>query len=82
MLAEKFIIFLEALRRFDDSRHADGAPKVIYTSQHVPVKLPGSKARKPSRPRLVVVGGRGFEPVRPATADYLRSGHTRDMSRG
>jgi hypothetical protein len=40
MLAKKFILFLEALIRSDNSRHADGAPKVIYTSQHVPVKSP------------------------------------------
>ncbi|SHN85175.1 hypothetical protein [Bradyrhizobium erythrophlei] len=64
MLAEKFILFLEALRRSDDSRHADGAPKVIYTSQHVPVKLLPNKARKRSIPRLVAIGGRCVETVR------------------
>jgi hypothetical protein len=64
MLAEKFIIFLEALRRSDDSRHADGAPKVTYTSRHVPVKLPANKARKPSRPRLVVIEGRAVGSIR------------------
>jgi len=64
MLAEKFIIFLEALRRCDDSRHADGAPKVTYTSQHVPVKLPENKTRKTLRPRLVVIGGRTVESIR------------------
>ena len=67
MLAEKFILFLEALRRSDDSRHADGAPKVIYTSQHVPVKLSPNKARKRSIPRQPTL--------------ILFSGHTRDMSR-
>ena len=58
MLAEKFILFLEALRRSDDSRHADGAPKVIYTSQHVPLKLPPNKARKRPILRLVAIEGR------------------------
>jgi len=64
MLAEKFILFLEALRRSDDSRYADGAPKVIYTSHHVPVKLPPHKARKRPIPRLVAIGGRRIETVR------------------
>ena len=64
MLAEKFILFLEALRRSVDSRHADGAPKVIYTSQHVPVTLPQHKARKRSIPRLVAIGGRRVETAR------------------
>lgn len=64
MLAEKFIILLEALRRSDDSRHADGAPKVIYTSQHVPVKLPPNKTRKRSIPHLVTIEGRRLGSVR------------------
>lgn len=36
MLAEKFILMLEALKR---STYADGSPRVISTSPHVPVKL-------------------------------------------
>ena len=64
MLAEKFILSLEALRRSDDSRHADGAPKVIYTSHHVPVKLPPNKARKRFVPRLVAIGGRRVKTAR------------------
>jgi hypothetical protein len=57
MLAEKFILLLEALRRADDSRHADGAPKVIYTSEHVPVRLPSNEVRKP--PTFWVLGHTG-----------------------
>jgi hypothetical protein len=43
MLAEKFILLLEALKRSGDSSHADGAPKVMSNSPHVPVKLPSNK---------------------------------------
>lgn len=38
MLAEKFILLLETLRQ---GAYPDGSPRVISTSQHVPVKLPG-----------------------------------------
>lgn len=37
MLAEKFFLMLEALKR---SSGQDGSPRVISTSPHVPVKLP------------------------------------------
>jgi hypothetical protein len=40
MLAEKFFLFLESLIRV--KTHADGSPKVLSTSPHVPLKLPGS----------------------------------------
>jgi len=43
MLAEKFFLLLEALRRSGDSSHFDGAPKVVSSSPHVPVKLPATK---------------------------------------
>lgn len=45
MLAEQFLLFLEALKRVrtDTSRYPDGGPRVVSTSQHVPVTLPGSK---------------------------------------
>jgi hypothetical protein len=44
MLAEKFILLLEALISASNrGSHADGAPRVFSTSPHVPVKLPGSK---------------------------------------
>jgi hypothetical protein len=36
MLAEKFFLMLETLRSM---RHDDGAPRVVSTSPHVPVKL-------------------------------------------
>jgi hypothetical protein len=41
MLAEKFFLYLEALIK--SQHHADGSPRVISTSPHVPVKLPERK---------------------------------------
>ena len=38
MLAEKFFLFLEALLKTQS--HADGSPRVISTSPHVPIRLP------------------------------------------
>jgi len=38
MLAEKFMLYLEVLIK--SRSHADGSPRVISTSPHVPVKLP------------------------------------------
>ena len=43
MLAEKFFLLLEALKRSGDGGYADGAPKVVSSSPHLPVKLPVSK---------------------------------------
>jgi hypothetical protein len=43
MLAEKFFLLLEALKRSDDHGYADGAPKVVSSSPHVPVRLPAGK---------------------------------------
>ena len=42
MLAEKFMLYLEALFKSQQS-YPDGAPRVISTSPHVPVKLPAAK---------------------------------------
>jgi len=42
MLAEKFFLVLEALKR---STHQDGSPRVISTSPHIPVKLPIETAK-------------------------------------
>jgi len=39
MLAEKFILLLEALKRSGDLSHGAGAPKVVSNSPHVPVQL-------------------------------------------
>ena len=39
MLAEKFIHFLEALKRNDP----DGCPVVVSTAPHIPVNLPPKK---------------------------------------
>jgi hypothetical protein len=39
MLAEKFIVYLETLIR--SQAHSDGSPRVVSTSPHVPVTLPG-----------------------------------------
>jgi hypothetical protein len=43
MLAEKYILLLETLRSMAERSpaYADGAPKVISTSPHVPVELTG-----------------------------------------
>ena len=44
MLAEKFFLYLEALIKTQESvSHADGSPRVISSSPHVPVKLPERK---------------------------------------
>jgi len=40
MLAEKFMLFLEALINASRRDYPDGAPRVISTSPHVPVELP------------------------------------------
>jgi hypothetical protein len=39
MLAEKFFLVLEALIRGGQT-YADGSPRNVSTSSHVPVKLP------------------------------------------
>jgi hypothetical protein len=43
MLAEKFMLFLEALISANKRDYPDGAPRVVSTSPHVPVKLPSPK---------------------------------------
>lgn len=43
MLAEKFMLVLEALLRANSCEYPDGAPRVVSSSPHVPVKLPTSK---------------------------------------
>jgi hypothetical protein len=43
MLAEKFFLYLEALFKSQQGTYSDGAPRVISSSPHVPVKLPGAK---------------------------------------
>ena len=40
MLAEKFFLYLEALFKSQRETYSDGAPRVISSSPHVPVKLP------------------------------------------
>jgi hypothetical protein len=41
MLAEKFFLVLESLIK--TRTYGDGAPRVISTSPHVPVKLPAAR---------------------------------------
>jgi len=41
MLAEKFFLFLEAL--LQSHGHADGSPRVVSPSPHIPIKLPNAK---------------------------------------
>ena len=43
MLAEKFMLLLEALRT--RASYADGSPRVISTSPHVPVQLPAGPTK-------------------------------------
>ncbi|MBX9650074.1 MAG: hypothetical protein K2X57_23800 [Xanthobacteraceae bacterium] len=45
MLAEKFFLMLEAIKRSNYSNYPDGSPRVISTSPHVPVKLPMNAAK-------------------------------------
>ena len=40
MLAEKFFLMLESMIKTQGQTHADGSPRVISTSPHVPVQLP------------------------------------------
>jgi hypothetical protein len=40
MLAEKFILLLETIR---SHTYQDGGPRVVSTSQHVPIKLAATK---------------------------------------
>lgn len=40
MLAEKFMLVLEALLKSKEREYPDGAPRVVSTSPHVPAKLP------------------------------------------
>jgi hypothetical protein len=40
MLAEKFFLVLETIR---SNRGPDRTPRVVSTSPHIPVKLPGAK---------------------------------------
>jgi hypothetical protein len=42
MLAEKFVLLIETIR---SRSHPDGSPKVVSTSPHVPVQLPGGNAK-------------------------------------
>ncbi len=47
MLAEKYFLVLETIRSLAERTpaYADGGPKVISTSPHVPVELPGASRK-------------------------------------
>jgi hypothetical protein len=47
MLAEKYILLLETIRSLAERSPAypDGGPRVVSSSPHVPVKLPGASGR-------------------------------------
>jgi hypothetical protein len=47
MLAEKYMLLLETIRSLAERSPAypDGAPKVISSSPHVPVKLPSASGK-------------------------------------
>jgi hypothetical protein len=57
MLAEKFMLLLEALRTRDS--YADGSPRVISTSPHVPVQLPAGPTNQ-----VAVLRGKPGAPFR------------------
>jgi hypothetical protein len=42
-LAEKFFLLIEALIRRSGDRYANGAPKIVSNSPHVPVQLSPGK---------------------------------------
>jgi hypothetical protein len=43
MLSEKFILVLEAILKSSGRAYPDGAPRIVSTPPHVPIKLPASK---------------------------------------
>jgi|RhiMethySRZTD1v2_1073278.scaffolds.fasta_scaffold3330442_1 hypothetical protein len=47
MLAEKYMLLLETIRSLAERgpAYADGAPRVISTSPHVPAQLPGASRK-------------------------------------
>ena len=46
MLAEKFFLYLEALIE-SRKAHADGSPRVVSESPHVPIRLPAAQCKVP-----------------------------------
>jgi len=42
MLAEKFFLYIAALIKSQQA-HADGSPRVVSSSPHVPISLPAAK---------------------------------------
>ena len=46
-LAEKYMLLLETIRSMAERgpAYADGSPRVISTSPHVPVQLPGASRK-------------------------------------
>ena len=47
MLAEKYFLLLETIRSLAERSpaYSDGGPKVVSTSPHVPVQLPGASRK-------------------------------------
>ena len=47
MLAEKYFLLLETIRSIAERSlaYVDGGPKVVSTSPHVPVQLPGASRK-------------------------------------
>jgi hypothetical protein len=48
MLAEKFFLLLETLK---NRSYADGGPRVVSSSPHIPVKLPQNQATADAGPK-------------------------------
>jgi len=45
MLAEKFLLIVESLIRTQGQTYRDGSTRVVSTSPHIPVDLPGRSAK-------------------------------------
>jgi hypothetical protein len=53
MLSEKFILVLEAVLKSNGRGFPDGAPRVVSTSPHVPVKLPAACPKASPREKAI-----------------------------
>jgi hypothetical protein len=47
MLAEKYMLVLETIRSLPDhsQTYPDGSPRVVSSSQHIPIKLPSRSTK-------------------------------------
>jgi hypothetical protein len=79
MLAEKFILFIEAMikdRSYGVPIYSDGAPRVTSSSPHVPIVLPASGSKPGTSISSQGMWSQGF-----VTADVFRLERSRSCSR-